>query len=224
MSNQVSLQANQLWRLLSAPTTAEIYKQAISLTWTILKETGKLLWLVFCMALVGFDWFWNNSIRLGRQARAWFIRFDRPNDIASEEMWQEIVSATQSSFGSLVTKARKQLGLYSEPDMASAGAIVPAASAEIAPISAVSPMMRYEAVGEDEPVVLSGGFMTNSQGSAGENPSVSSETNSSNTIETSAEPETVAVKAVSPKQKEKVGEDEEVEHSPLKDPLPASNS
>lgn len=223
MNNQASLQANQLWRLLSAPTTAAIYQQALALTWTILKETGKLIWLVFCMALVGFDWFWHSSIRLGRQARAWFNRFDRTNDVTAEELWQEIVSATQASFDSLVTKAKKQLGLYSEPEMAAAGAIVPSVGAEITPISTVSPMKRYEAAGEDEAVVLSGGFMTSGQDSTNEKPSTSSEADSSNTIETNAEPETVAVKAVSPKQKERVGEDEEVEHSPLKE-MPASNS
>lgn len=228
MSNQISLQANKLWGLVSAPTTAAIYKQALSVTWTILKETGKLLWLAFCVFLVAFDGFWHNSIRMGRQSRAWINKFDRTNDMAGEEMWEEIVSSTRSSFSSLVTKARKQLGLYSEPDMGSgmssaSSAIVPSASAEIAPISAVSPMKRYEAASEDEPVVLSGGFMANGQGNSVDEPLTSSE-GPTGTIETNAEPETVAVQAVSPKQKEKVGEDEEVEHSPLKDVNPSVNS
>ncbi|WP_088893603.1 hypothetical protein [Leptolyngbya ohadii] len=229
MSNQISLQANKLWGLISAPTTAVIYKQALSITWTILKETGKLLWLVFCVFLVAFDWFWNNSIRMGRQSRAWMDKFDRTNDMASEEMWEDIVSSTRSSFNSLVTKARKQLGLYGEPDLSSvgsstSGAIVPATSAEIAPISTVSPMKRYEAAGEDEPVILSGGFMANSQSSSAEESSMNSDENPSGTIETNAEPETVSVKSVSPKQKDKVGEDEEVEHSPLKDANSPTNS
>lgn len=228
MSNQISLQANKLWGILSSPTTAAIYKQALSVTWTILKETGKLLWLGFCVFLVAFDSFWNNSVRMGRQSRAWMDKYDRTNDMAGEEMWEEIVASTRSSFSSLVTKARKQLGLYSEPDMAfemssASSAIVPSASAEIAPISAVSPMKRYEAAGEDEPVVLSGGFMANGQGSSVDEPSISSE-GPTGTIETNAEPETVSVQAVSPKQKDKVGEDEEVHHSPLKESTPPANS
>jgi hypothetical protein len=227
MSNQISLQSNKLWQLISAPATVAVYKQALSVTWAILRETGKLLWLVFCLVLVAFDWFWNNSIRLGRKTRAWFSRFDRTNDAAAEEMWQEIVSSTQSSFNSLVTKARNQLGMSGQANLGSMGtasletesAIVPSTSAEIAPISAVPQMKRYEAAGEDEPVVLSGGFMSNHQDNMTEKLSNrSSELNNNNeTVETNAEPETVPVKPVSPSQKDKVGEDEEVEHSPLKD-------
>ncbi len=228
MSNQISLQANKLWQLISAPTTAAIYKQALSVTWTILQETGKLAWLVFCLVLVTLDWFWNNSIRLGRQTRAWFDRFDRTNDVVATEMGQEIMSSLKSNFNSLVTTARNQLGvssqLSSDTGSDAGSAIVPAASAEIAPISTVSPMKRYEAASEDEPVVLSSGFMADTQGSAAENPSNSNEANSSETIETNAEPETVAVRAVSPKQKERVGEDEEVEQSALKEPNPSVNS
>lgn len=225
MSNQISLQANKLWQLISASTTAAIYQQALSVTWQILQETGKLLWLVFCLVLVGFDWFWNNSVRLGRQTRAWFDRFDRTNDVAAAEMGQEVMSSMKSSFSALLAKARKQLGVSSPSSMSTESAIVPSPGGELAPISAIPQMMRYESAGEDEPVILGGGFMTSSQSNMEESSnSSSSASNSGETIETNAEPETVAVKAVSPKQKEKVGEDEEVEDSPLKEPNPSVNS
>ncbi|BAU41667.1 hypothetical protein [Leptolyngbya sp. O-77] len=79
MSKQLSDQANKLWTLITEPSTAKTYREALDVSWKILRETGNFLWLVLCLALVGIDWFLENSIAAGRKTRAWV------NDLTTAE-------------------------------------------------------------------------------------------------------------------------------------------
>ncbi|MBF2003871.1 MAG: hypothetical protein IGS38_24520 [Synechococcales cyanobacterium M58_A2018_015] len=116
MSNPISTQAHKLWQLLSAPSTASAYGQALSVTWTILKETALLLWLVLCLVLVAFDWFWHRSIAAGQRTRAWVdsLSAQDTNQMASR-MGQGILAASQTSLQRLVAQARTQLNLPAQP-------------------------------------------------------------------------------------------------------------
>ena len=116
MSSQISSQANKLWQVITAPNTAEIYRQALAVTGKILKEASVLVWLVFCLVLVAFDWFWGRSIGLGQKARAWVNRFDsnNKNEMASQ-IGQSLAINSQSSLEYLVRQAREQLGLPTKP-------------------------------------------------------------------------------------------------------------
>jgi hypothetical protein len=206
MSTQISSQANKLWQIVSAPSTAESYKQALAITGTILRETATLLWLVVCLFLVVFDWFWNSSIALGQKARAWVNRFD--NEDSSQKasrMGQEIMAASQSSLNYLITQAREQLGMTTNPETNSSSAdSIPSGAVQTTqiPVNAVSPQEKQK-VGEDEEVESEGNFI-GMMGTEATSPPPT-------------EMQAVVVKEVSPAQKTRPGEDEEVPMTPTKE-------
>lgn len=122
MSSPVTEQANKVWQLLTASSTANVYKQAVDVTWTILKETAQLLWLVLCLVLVAGDWFWKQSIAAGKNTRAWVNEMTSPTAKGSTDpgetatqMWQSFLTSSQAASKSLITKARQQLDLPPEP-------------------------------------------------------------------------------------------------------------
>lgn len=122
MSSPVTVQASKVWQLLTASSTANSYKQAIEVTGTILKETTYLFWLVFCLVLVAGEWLWHRSISTGRSTRAWIEDMGKtapaqssdPGQTASQ-MWQNLLTSTQSASQSLLAKAKQQLDLPSTP-------------------------------------------------------------------------------------------------------------
>ncbi|MBE9177841.1 hypothetical protein IQ268_04495 [Oculatella sp. LEGE 06141] len=112
MSNQISSQAAQLWRTISAQETGHTYQQTLAVTWTILKETVVLVWLVMCLAVVAVDWFWNGSIAAGQQARTWFNHFEQPDTrLMASEAGRAVLSAGKSGVAFTLSQAREQLGL-----------------------------------------------------------------------------------------------------------------
>lgn len=112
MSKQISSQANKVWQIVTAPDTAVTYQQALSLTWTIVKEAALLVWLVLCLVLVVFDWFWTNSIYAGRRARLWIESFDQQdtNQMATEA-GKALVTTSRNSLAFAISQARERLGL-----------------------------------------------------------------------------------------------------------------
>lgn len=117
MSNQISSQATKVWQLVSDSNTVNSYKQALDVTWLILKETGILLWLVICLVLVAFDWFWANSIHLGRQTRNWWENLEhRDTNRLASEAGQTLVSLGKTGLAFTLAQAREQLGLPQKPE------------------------------------------------------------------------------------------------------------
>lgn len=116
MSNQIKNQADKLWQTLSAPTTFSTYQQALNLTWSILKETVLLLWLVLCLVLVFFDWFGNTAIALGRRAKTWFdnLQTSETDQIASDT-GKALLEVGKTGIASTLSLARAQLGLPEKP-------------------------------------------------------------------------------------------------------------
>jgi hypothetical protein len=121
MSSPVTVQANKLWQLLTASSTASSYKQAIEITGTILKETVYLLWLVFCLVLVAGEWLWHRSIATGRNTRTWVENMGKapaePSDPGqtATQLWQNLLVSSQTASQSLLAKARQQLDLPPTP-------------------------------------------------------------------------------------------------------------
>lgn len=121
MSSPVTVQANKVWQLLTAPTTASAYRQAVDVTWTILRETAQLLWLVLCLVLVAGDWFWKQSIAAGRSTRDWVDNLNAEPTTTTDpgqkaaQVWQNLVAFSQTTSQSMIVKARQQLDLPSEP-------------------------------------------------------------------------------------------------------------
>jgi hypothetical protein len=131
MTNPLPAQIAKLRQIITAQETLSSYQQVVAVTWTILKETAVLLWLVLCLVLVAADWFWTNSLQTGRKARAWVNSFDLEqtdsNQMASQ-MGQTIVTAGKASLDYAIAQAREQLGLPTKPEAA-----VPAPVKPIAP-------------------------------------------------------------------------------------------
>lgn len=114
--NKIQAQAAHLWQRLSAPNTGATYQQAALLTWDILKETATLLWLVICLFLVAFEWFWKTSVQLGGDFRAWLsgIEQSSPDRVVSEA-GRALLSAGRNSVDYTLSQAKEQLGISLEP-------------------------------------------------------------------------------------------------------------
>jgi hypothetical protein len=111
-------QAGKVGELIFAAETGATYKKTITLTWSILRETGVLLWLVVCLVFVGAEWFWQKSILLGQSARAWYEGLQASSETESKsatEIGQSALSAVGTGAGTLLYQAKKQLGIDAEP-------------------------------------------------------------------------------------------------------------
>lgn len=115
---KIKSQASKVSELVFAPDTGATYKKTVALTWAILRETGVLLWLVICLAFVGGEWFWKNSIHLGRRARVWYQDFQSPSSDEPKtptEIGQSAVTALSNGAETLLYNAKKQLGIDAAP-------------------------------------------------------------------------------------------------------------
>ncbi|HEY9761318.1 MAG TPA: hypothetical protein V6D07_02270, partial [Trichocoleus sp.] len=139
--DRIKEQSNKVSQLVFAPETGDTYKKTLALTWDILRETGLLVWLVICLVFVGTDWFWNNSIKLGRNARAWY------NNLGSEpagteqsltEKSQSLLEVAQSGAAYLLVQARQQLGMP-QPTPEVVAAPTPTVPKVVAPPTPVTP-------------------------------------------------------------------------------------
>lgn len=159
MSKQLSDQANKLWTLITEPSTAKTYRESLDVSWKILKETGNFLWLVLCLALVGVDWFWENSIAAGRKTRAWVNDISTtekpsPEQLLTPETGKKLLDSGKSMLDSAIAAARKQLGLADKPPAPA----VPPSPAPTAPstppvVVAPPPVVVPAVEPEEEPVV-----------------------------------------------------------------------
>ncbi|NJP12130.1 MAG: hypothetical protein HC866_23900 [Leptolyngbyaceae cyanobacterium RU_5_1] len=128
MNNRIQSQVNKLWQVISSPATAATYQQTLTLTWTILKETGQLLWLVLCLGLVAGDWFWKKSYHTGQDTRTWIStvqskaesRAEHGEEAASTstflsetltETGKSLLSAGQTGVALALSTAKGQLGI-----------------------------------------------------------------------------------------------------------------
>jgi hypothetical protein len=118
MSKQIQTQASKLWQTITDPSTAETYQKTGTLTWTILKETGYLLWLIVCLVLVAGDWFWKFSYGTGFRFRNWINNLDQPRS-TSGDVWGEtgknLLEVSKTGLAKAVATAREQLGIEATP-------------------------------------------------------------------------------------------------------------
>jgi hypothetical protein len=140
MKNPIFAQINKLRQIVSASETLNTYTQAIVLTWTILKETGILLWLILCLVIVGFDWFWTQSIAAGQRFRLWLNQFQATDsDQIAAHMGQEILTVSKASLDYTIAQAREQIGLSARlsPVAINPPSVTPVAE-ETTPVAEVS--------------------------------------------------------------------------------------
>lgn len=137
--DRIKDQASKLSQLLLAPETGATYTRTLTLTWAILRETGLLVWLVICLAFVGTDWFWNNSIQLGRKARVWYNGLSEKADTTTSQplgtTGQSLLEAGKSGANYLLAQARAQLGLKETP-----APLASTATSAVPPVSRPAPI------------------------------------------------------------------------------------
>ncbi len=155
--DKIKAQADKLWRLIANPATGETFQKTITLTWSLLKETGLLLWLVLCLGLVLGDWFWKYSYQAGQRARIWVndLQTPKPSEAAVEvpdaspntskmlsTTGKSLLAAGQASIKAVLNTAKGQLGIEIPPEpehpksinhsISAARSVVDASIAEIA--------------------------------------------------------------------------------------------
>ena len=137
MSKQIQTQADKVWQTITDPSTAASYQQTFSLTWTILKETAYLVWLVICLVLVFGDWIWKTGYRAGWATREWVNNLESPsaNDLFTVT-GKSLLEAGKTGAVKAISTAKEQLGIE---DTAEPLAITPAAAAEPKKIAAPEP-------------------------------------------------------------------------------------
>jgi hypothetical protein len=119
MSKQIQTQADKLWKTVTDQSTAATYQQALTVTWTILKETGYLLWLVVCLVLVLGDWIWKTGYRTGWNFRGWLNSFEQPSaDQVLSETGKSILEVGKSTAANAIAAAKEQLGIENKPEPA----------------------------------------------------------------------------------------------------------
>lgn len=128
--DKIKNQSSKVSELLFAPETGATYKKTVVLTWDILRETGILLWLIICLVFVGGEWFWKNSIRLGKGTRSWYEGLKESGQEESKsasEMGQSVMAALGTGTANLLYQAKQQLGIEAEPPAPPAPPAKPAA-------------------------------------------------------------------------------------------------
>lgn len=112
MSKQIQTQASKVWQTVTDPATGETYKKTIDLTWTIVRETGYLVWLVICLVLVLGDWIWKTGYRTGWATREWINNLEKPSaDRLLSETGKNLLEVSKSGAALAISTAKEQLGI-----------------------------------------------------------------------------------------------------------------
>ncbi|MGG6268101.1 hypothetical protein ACQ4M3_27510 [Leptolyngbya sp. AN03gr2] len=112
--NRIKEQAAKLWQLLIDPETFGAYRSVVMTTWSILRETGLLLWLVVCLVLVVGEWGSKTAIAIGQGMRDWIDRISSSEQLAPET-GKALLEAGKSTVSFTLNQAKSQLGISSEP-------------------------------------------------------------------------------------------------------------
>ncbi len=140
-------QARKLGDLLFNPETSTTYKNAALLTWEILKESARLVWLLFCVLLICVDWLWKNSFQVGQSTRSWYDTIEDPKSDHFLPAAGKILSeVSQNLTSSIFSQAREQLGL---PESDAVALELPA-SKEPAKVTVTSPVAATKTVSLEE--------------------------------------------------------------------------
>jgi hypothetical protein len=120
--DKIKQQANTVSQLVFSAETGETYKKTLGLTWDILRETGILIWLVICLVFVGGEWFYRNSVQLGRNTRLWYEGLGEKAAASEAESaastGEALLTSVKSGTTFLLSRARQQLGMPEPEPMA----------------------------------------------------------------------------------------------------------
>ena len=143
MSYQLVDQVKVWWKTVSDQESLGTYQKTVQTTWNILRETGRLLWLVLCLGLVFVTWLWTTSKTSGQQLRTWYEGIPEPkSENVVTEASQFFASASRTTATKMMTQAREQLGLPSPeatPVVKMVATTPPAAKSAAVPASSTPP-------------------------------------------------------------------------------------
>ena len=126
-------------------TTVKALWDAIQVTWNILKETGKLLWLFICFGLVASDWLWDSIKRLVDKVKGLTSEAGDPkSDTYFADAGKALLEASKTGAVKAVSQAREQLGL---PKTERPTTAVPKAASKPAPKPEPTPKSSQVPVG-----------------------------------------------------------------------------
>lgn len=115
--NKIQMQIAHVWHLLFSQETAATYQKALQLTWEIIKESGKLLWLFACLFLVIFAWGMNTSVKTGQSLRSWYDEIEEPRaNHFMNEAGKALMLAGSTGANLAVSQAKNQLGIIEEKE------------------------------------------------------------------------------------------------------------
>jgi hypothetical protein len=92
---------------------AQALVEALKVTWNIIIESGKLVWLFLCLGLVAIDWLWDSGIKVTQsiQAIASPTEGDGGGETDFAAKGQALLEAGKKGAINAVKQAREQLGL-----------------------------------------------------------------------------------------------------------------
>jgi hypothetical protein len=140
MSNPLQDQITVWWNTVTRAETLGAYQKVLQVTWDILRETAKLLWLFLCLGFVLLDWMSSQVTQSSREARAWWDSLAEPKiEHVGPALGQSLAAIGRSSSTTLVGQARGQLGLpVPTPSLPKPKSTSQSAVNTTAPTSAVS--------------------------------------------------------------------------------------
>ena len=114
--DRIQVQASELWDLLFADETAEVYQKALNLTGTILKEFAQLIWLVICSVFVFGAWFSDTSVRAGKSIREWVAESSSEVSVPTDskavaQKSKSLLDKGRTGIAYLLEQAREQLDI-----------------------------------------------------------------------------------------------------------------
>jgi hypothetical protein len=113
--DKIKQQANTVSQLVFSAETGNTYRKTLILTWDILRETALLVWLVICLVFVGGEWFYRNSVQLGRNTRVWYNGLGEKAEgreaEAAATSGEALLTSVKSGTSFLLSRAREQLGM-----------------------------------------------------------------------------------------------------------------
>lgn len=116
---RIQAQAAKVLQLITSADTFATYQNAVAVTWRILVEAALLVWLTICLVVVVFEWGWQTSVGVGRQARTWWestlSSTEGSGDRVASEAGKALLTAGKNSLDFTITQAKSQLGLPISP-------------------------------------------------------------------------------------------------------------
>jgi len=127
--NKIKAQIAKVGKILFNVETWVIYKKAIVLSWNLLRELTRLIWLIICLGIFVIAWLWTNSIQAAQELQSWYASIEEPKaDNFLDAAGKELLLAGTTGAALALTHAKNQLGIEEEPEAIEVKAITPLVS------------------------------------------------------------------------------------------------